>query len=80
MSQQSMSSQNLQRVFWRHDQICITFRSDLQLTSTDGSNNASTILQRLNLEAQLQKLNQHLANGGINYTINFLSEKDSPPG
>jgi hypothetical protein len=80
MSQQSVSGQNLQRVFWRHDQICITFRSDLQLTSTGRSNNASTILQRLNLEAQLQKLNQHLADRGINYTLSFLSEKDSPPG
>src|SRR5579884_3369178 len=80
MSQQSVSGQNLQRVFWRHDQICITFRSDLPLTSPGGSNNASTILQQLNLEAQLQTLNQHLADRGINYTLSFLSEKDSPSG
>ncbi len=80
MSQQSISRQNLQRVFWRHDQICVTFRSDLQLVSTGSSNNASSILQKLDLEAQVQKLNQHLADRGINYTLSFLSEKDSPPG
>jgi len=76
MDKQPMPMHN---TFWRENQAIVTFHSDTQLISDDGVNNAPTILKQLNLESQLQKLNQFLKEGGINFTLSFFGEEDKPP-
>src|SRR6266550_3360933 len=80
MDMQSMSMRNMHDTFWRENQVIATFHSDTPLISTDGANNAPTILKHLNLEAQLQKLNQFLKDGRINFTLSLFSDKDNPQG
>ena len=76
MDKQPMAMHN---TFWRENQAIVTFHSDTQLISDDGVNNAPTILKQLNLESQLQKLNQFLKDGGINFTLSFFGDEDKPP-
>src|SRR5258708_40076169 len=76
MDKQPMAMHN---TFWRENQVIVTFHSDTQLISADEINNAATILKRLSLESQLQKLNQFLKDGGINFTLSFFGDEDKPP-
>ena len=80
MDEQSMSKEGLQRIFWRENQVTVTFHSDMPLVSTDGINNAQVILHQLDLPSQVQKLNQFLKDSGIDYTLSSFTEEDSPQG
>src|SRR5258707_13944548 len=76
MDKQPMAMHN---TFWRENQVIVTFHSDTQLVSADEINNTATILKRLSLESQLQKLNQFLNDDGIKFTLSFFGNDDTPP-
>lgn len=73
----------LQRIFWRENQVTLTFHSNMNLVSDEGINTQS-ILRRLRLDDEearnqvLNTLNQYLEKQGVRYTLSFFSEKDGP--
>ncbi len=81
MNQQSTSEPKLQRIFWRAGQVTLTFHTTIPLISSDGTNNTSSILRKLQLDLDsrhivLTKLNQFLKDSG--YALNFFTEENSP--
>src|SRR5450755_2452529 len=69
---------NMHNLFWRKNQVIVTFHSEIPLVTTEGINNTQDILKRLALDTQLQKLNQFLQTRSIHYTLSFFNEKDNP--
>src|SRR6266566_814079 len=77
---QPMRMDTMHDLLWRENQVIVTFHSDTPLVSSDGVNNAPTILKQLDLDSQLQKLNQFLNYSAINYTLSFFNWQDNPKG
>ncbi len=65
-------------IFWRQNQVAVTFHSDIPLTDENGVNNGELILTTLDLEAQRANLNQFLKEQKINDTLSFLEEEVKP--
>jgi hypothetical protein len=64
--------------FWRNDQVMVVFRSDISLTSGDVIQNKAQLLEKLNLQFQLQQLNQFLQDKQVPVTLHFLDDSDTP--
>jgi len=76
MDMHGMPMHSMHNTFWRENQVIVAFHSATPLISTDGINNGSSILEKLGLESQRQKLNTFLEEHGLNYTLSFYSEEN----
>ncbi len=52
---QPMRMDTMHDLLWRENQVIVTFHSDTPLVSSDGVNNAPTILKQLDLDSQILK-------------------------
>src|SRR5258706_13026264 len=76
MDMHGMPMHSMHNTFWRENQVIVALHSATPLISTDGINNGSSILEKLGLESQRQKLNTFLEEHGLNYTLSFHSEEN----
>jgi hypothetical protein len=79
MDRQSTQNQGFRPGFlWRNDRVVLTFHSHIPLFSSEGASNEKVILDRLNLNEQLPKLNSFLRNNNRDYTLSFFEREGSP--
>jgi hypothetical protein len=75
MNKQSMPMDKMHNIFWREDQLVLTFHSPTQLIS-DGEVQGGRILGELGIEQKLSLINSYLKQNGINNTLSFLGPID----
>ncbi len=79
MEGQSIQSRGFRPDFlWRNDLVVLTFHSQIPLFSAEGISNGKAILDQLNLNEQLPKLNSFLRENNKDYTLSFFEREDVP--
>jgi Subtilase family len=79
MDGQSIQSRGFRPDFlWRNDRVVLTFHSQTPLFSAEGVSNGKAILDQLNLNEQLPKLNSFLRENNRTYTLSFFDREDVP--